>query len=88
MLERISACLLRWLPFVATAPDNLADPRPGFPVNDAPATMAAQATFANNGGVVEKMGAAMITAGPKFPALMRRQGNSFVGYISAGTGCE
>jgi hypothetical protein len=88
MLERLSSCLLRLLPIIATTPNGPADPVPRFFANDALATVAAQATSADGGQAVEAMGAAMITPGPKFPALMRRQGSSFVGYYSEGSGCE
>jgi hypothetical protein len=85
MLGVVSSCFVRLLAFVAPTPDRVAEP--GARYVD-PGTGATQLPVSATDNAVETCGVAMITAGPKFPALMKRQGNSFVGYITSGTGCK
>jgi hypothetical protein len=74
--------LLRLLPFVASTPDQAAQPVRGCELQRA------GATAPNLHGYETGFSRAVITAGPKFPDLIKRQGNSFVGYIANGTGCK
>ena len=75
MLGNISSWFVRLLAFVVYALHRVGATAEQLPISVA-------------GAVVEKNGVASITAGPKFPALMKRQGSSFIGYISSGAGCE
>ena len=76
MLGNISSYLVRLLAFVVVY------------VLHGARTTAEQLPVSAGGAAVEKYAAATITVGPKYPALMKRQGSSFVGYISSGSGCK
>jgi hypothetical protein len=85
MWSGISKCLVRLLQFGSPISDQAAQHAPSRYRHEALMTDSRQAVI---GTTVEQNGAAMVTPGPKFPALMKRQGSSFIGYISSGSGCK
>ena len=83
MWSGISNCLPHLLSFISPTSDQAAYPGSNIHLNEALATQAVLS------GLVEVNGAAVITSGPKFPSLAKRQGTgSFIGYIAAGSSCK